>query len=295
MTPTRKHELSRLACLIRMGVIEGVYHAKAGHPGGSLSSAELLTYLYFEQMNIDPQNPHWEGRDRFVLSKGHAAPVLYAALAYRGYFDPGHLKTLRKKGSFLQGHPSMKLCPGVDMSTGSLGQGISAAAGMALGAKLAKPPSLAGGVAEGRGELMVYALLGDGEIQEGQVWEAAMFAAAKGLDHLVAIVDNNNLQIDGAIDEVNSPYPIAEKFAAFGWNVIEIDAHSFDEIEAAFTRAMQFNGKPTAIVMKSVKGKGVSYMENQVGWHGMAPNIEQYTQAMEELHAALNALEGEVA
>ena len=283
MTPTRKLELKRLACKIRMGVIEGVYNAKAGHPGGSLSAAELLTYLYFEQMNVDPQNPKWEGRDRFVLSKGHAAPVLYAALAYRGYFDPGHLKTLRKNGSFLQGHPSMKLCPGVDMSTGSLGQGISAAAGMALGAKLASS------------DIMTYALLGDGEIEEGQVWEAAMFAAAKGLDHLIAIIDNNNLQIDGTVEEVNSPYPIGEKFAAFGWNVIGINAHCFDEIEAAFAQAKRFNGKPTAIIMKSVKGKGVSYMENQVGWHGAAPNTEQYTRAMEELNAALEALEGEVA
>jgi transketolase len=300
MTPTRKLELKRLACLIRMGVIEGVYNAKAGHPGGSLSSAELLTWLYFEQMNIDPQNPRWEGRDRFVLSKGHAAPVLYAALAHRGFFPVEELKTLRKKGSRLQGHPSMKLCPGVDMSTGSLGQGISAAVGMALGAKLHKPPSPARGVAEGRGEpegrgVMTYALLGDGEIEEGQVWEAAMFAAAKGLERLVAIVDNNNLQIDGTVEEVNSPYPIAEKFAAFGWNVVEIDAHCFDEIEAAFAQAMRFNGKPTAIIMKSVKGKGVSYMENQVGWHGAAPNAEQYAVAMEELGAALAELEGRAA
>jgi len=283
MTPTRKLELKRLACLIRMGVIEGVYNAKAGHPGGSLSSAELLTYLYFEQMRIVPQSPRWENRDRFVLSKGHAAPVLYAALAHRGFFPVEDLKTLRKKDSLLQGHPSMKLCPGVDMSTGSLGQGISAAAGMALGAKL------------GGADIMTYALLGDGEIQEGQVWEAAMFAAAKGLDHLVAIVDNNNLQIDGTVEEVNSPYPIAEKFAAFGWNVIEIDAHCFDEIESAFAQAAQFNGKPTAIIMKSIKGKGVSFMENQVGWHGMAPNAEQYAVAMEELQAALAKLEKEVA
>jgi transketolase len=203
MTPTRKLELERLACRIRMGVIEGVYNAKAGHPGGSLSSAELLTYLYFEQMNVDPQNPKWEGRDRFVLSKGHAAPVLYAALAHRGFFPVEELKTLRKKDSFLQGHPSMKLCPGVDMSTGSLGQGISAAAGMALGAKLkAAPQEMKAAPQE---TLMTYALLGDGEIEEGQVWEAAMFAAAKGLDHLVAIVDNNGLQIDGSIAEVNSP------------------------------------------------------------------------------------------
>ena len=280
MTQTRKLELKRLACKIRMGVIEGVYNAKAGHPGGSLSAADVMTYLYFEQMRVDPQNPRWEGRDRFVLSKGHAAPVLYATLAHRGFFPVEELKTLRKNGSRLQGHPSMKLCPGVDMSTGSLGQGISAAAGMALGARLT-----------GSG-IMTYALLGDGEIEEGQVWEAAMFAAAKGLDHLVAIVDNNNLQIDGSIEEVNSPYPIPEKFAAFGWNVIEICAHCFTEIEAAFTQAMQFNGKPTAIIMKSVKGKGVSYMENQVGWHGAAPNAEQYAVAMEELNAQLAALNG---
>jgi len=279
MTPTRKLELKRLACLIRMGVIEGVYNAKAGHPGGSLSAAELLTYLYFEQMNIDPQNPKWEKRDRFVLSKGHAAPGLYATLAHRGFFPVEALKTLRKKDSMLQGHPSMKLCPGVDMSTGSLGQGISAAAGMALGAKLMGS------------DVMTYALLGDGEIQEGQVWEAAMFAAAKGLERFVAIVDNNNLQIDGSIEEVNSPYPIPEKFAAFGWNVIEICAHCFSELEAAFARAMDFNGKPTAIIMKSVKGKGVSYMENQVGWHGQAPNAEQYAVAMEELQATLDELE----
>ena len=283
MTPTRKQELERLACLVRMGVVEGVYNAKAGHPGGSLSSAEVLTYLYFEQMRVDPQNPQWEGRDRFVLSKGHCAPVLYAVLAHRGFLPVEELKTLRKYGSRLQGHPSMKMTPGVDMSTGSLGQGISAAIGMALGAKLAGS------------EIMSYALLGDGEIQEGQVWEAAMFAAAKGLDHLVAIVDNNNLQIDGTIEEVNSPYPIPEKFAAFGWNVIEIGAHSFDEIEAAFAQAMQFNGKPTVIIMKSIKGKGVSFMENNVNWHGVAPNAEQYEQAMEELQAQLAALEGEAA
>jgi len=278
MDQTRKLELQRLACGIRMGVIEGVYNAKAGHPGGSLSAAELMTYLYFERMNIDPERPAWEDRDRFVLSKGHAAPVLYATLAHRGYFPVETLKTLRKPGSRLQGHPSMRMCPGVDMSTGSLGQGISAAVGMALGAKLAGK------------SLATYALLGDGELQEGQVWEAAMFAAAKGLDHLVAVVDNNNLQIDGTLEEVNSPYPIPEKFAAFGWNIIEIDAHDFDRIEAAFDQAMRFNGKPTAIIMKSVKGKGVSFMENNVNWHGAAPNAEQYAQAMEELNAQLNDL-----
>ncbi len=280
MEASRKLELKRLACRARMGIIEGVFNAKSGHPGGSLSSADLLTYLYFEQMNIDPENPKMADRDRFVLSKGHVAPGLYAVLALRGFFPEAELKTLRKNGSMLQGHPSMKLTPGVDMSTGSLGQGISVAAGMALGAKLAGKPQ------------MTYALLGDGELQEGQVWEAAMFAAAKELDHLVAIVDNNNLQIDGAIDEVNSPYPIPEKFAAFGWNVIEICAHCFDEIEAAFAGAMQFNSKPTAIVMKSVKGKGVSFMEDQAAWHGTAPNAEQYAQAMDELNAQLAALAG---
>ena len=278
MDQTRKLELKRLACKIRMGVIEGVFNAKAGHPGGSLSAADVMAYLYFEQMNIDPARPDFEDRDRFVLSKGHAAPVLYAALAHRGFFPVEELKTLRKPGSRLQGHPSMKMCPGVDMSTGSLGQGISAAVGMALGAKLADK------------SLMTYTLLGDGELQEGQVWEAAMFAAAKGLDHLVAIIDNNNLQIDGTLEEVNSPYPIPEKFAAFGWNVIEICAHCFTEIEKAFAQAVQFNGKPTAIIMKSVKGKGVSFMENSVGWHGVAPNAEQYAGAMRELEAQLEEL-----
>jgi transketolase len=274
MTETRKNELKRIAYDIRMGVIESVYCAKAGHPGGSLSSADLMAYLYFEQMRVDPKNPKWEGRDRFVLSKGHAAPVLYAALAHRGFFPVEELKTLRKCGSRLQGHPSMKLCPGVDMSTGSLGQGISAAVGMALGAKLDKS------------DVMTYALLGDGELEEGQVWEAAMFAAAKKLDNLVAIVDNNHLQIDGTIEEVNSPYPIAEKFAAFGWNVIEIDGHCFDALESAFAGVKNFNGKPTAIIMKTVKGSGVSFMENNVNWHGAAPNAEQYEQAMNELKGA---------
>ena len=279
----RKLQLKRLACRARIGIIEGVYSAKSGHPGGSLSSADLLTYLYFERMNVDPQNPRWEGRDRFVLSKGHVAPGLYAVLALRGFFPVEELKTLRKNGSMLQGHPSMKMTPGVDMSTGSLGQGFSAAAGMALGAKLAGQ------------SLMTYALLGDGEIQEGQVWETAMFAAAKGLDHLVAIVDNNNLQIDGTLEEVNSPYPIPEKFAAFGWNVIEIDAHCFDDMEAAFDRALQPNGKPTAIIMKSLKGKGVSFMENQAAWHGAAPNAEQYAVAMRELTLAMDELNAQLA
>jgi len=270
MTQTRKQELAHLANLIRQGVIEGIFHAKAGHPGGSLSSADLMTYLYFEVMRVDPANPKWEGRDRFVLSKGHAAPVLYATLAHRGFFPAEELVTLRKNGSRLQGHPSMKLCPGVDMSTGSLGQGISAAVGMALGAKL-----------DGT-DLMTYTLLGDGELQEGQVWEAAMFAAAKQLDNLVVIVDNNNLQIDGTIAEVNSPYPIAEKFVAFGFDVLEIDGHCFDALEDAFAQINK-NSKPTAIVMKTVKGRGVSFMENNVNWHGAAPNAEQYEQAMREL------------
>lgn len=274
-----KKQLQIKACKVRMGVIEGVYNAKSGHPGGSLSIADILTYLYFAHMNIDPKNPKWEDRDRFVLSKGHTAPALYAVLAHRGFFSVDELKTLRKPGSMLQGHPSMKLTPGVDMSTGSLGQGISTAVGMALGAKL------------GGKSFRVYTALGDGEIQEGQVWEAAMFAAAKGLDNLTAVIDNNNLQIDGSVAEVNSPYPIPEKFRAFGWNVIEICAHSFDEIDAAFKAALEFKGKPTAIIAKSIKGKGVSFMEDQCSWHGTAPNSEQYEQAMAELQAALAELE----
>lgn len=274
-----KKQLQIKACKVRMGVIEGVYNAKSGHPGGSLSIADILTYLYFAHMNIDPKNPKWEDRDRFVLSKGHTAPALYAVLAHRGFFSVDELKTLRKPGSMLQGHPSMKLTPGVDMSTGSLGQGISTAVGMALGAKL------------GGKSFRVYTALGDGEIQEGQVWEAAMFAAAKGLDNLTAVIDNNNLQIDGSVAEVNSPYPIPEKFRAFGWNVIEICAHSFDEIDAAFKAASEFKGKRTAIIAKSIKGKGVSFMEDQCSWHGTAPNSEQYEQAMAELQAALAELE----
>ena len=274
-----KKQLQIKACKVRMGVIEGVYNAKSGHPGGSLSIADILTYLYFAHMNIDPKNPKWEDRDRFVLSKGHTAPALYAVLAHRGFFSVDELKTLRKPGSMLQGHPSMKLTPGVDMSTGSLGQGISTAVGMALGAKL------------GGKSFRVYTALGDGEIQEGQVWEAAMFAAAKGLDNLTAVIDNNNIQIDGSVAEVNSPYHIPEKFRAFGWNVIEICAHSFDEIDAAFKAASEFKGKPTAIIAKSIKGKGVSFMEDQCSWHGTAPNSEQYEQAMAELQAALAELE----
>ncbi len=267
------------ACKARMGIIEGVFNAKSGHPGGSLSCVDILTYLYFDHMNIDPQDPKNEDRDRFVLSKGHAAPALYSVLALRGFFPVEELKTLRKSDSMLQGHPSVKYTPGVDMCTGSLGQGISAACGMALGAKLAGK------------DFRVFTVLGDGEIQEGQVWEAAMYASAKGLDNLVAVVDNNGLQIDGKIAEVNSPYPIAEKFKSFGWNVLEISAHSFDEIDAAFNAAAEFKGKPSVIVASSVKGKGVSFMEDQVGWHGTAPNAEQYEQAMSELNAALAELE----
>lgn len=274
-----RKQLKIKACKARMGIIEGVFNAKSGHPGGSLSCVDIITYLYFHHMNIDPQNPKAEDRDRFVLSKGHAAPALYSVLALKGFFPVEQLKTLRKSDSMLQGHPSIKYTPGVDMCTGSLGQGISAACGMALGAKL------------GGNNYRVYTILGDGEIQEGQVWEAAMFASAKGLDNLVAVVDNNGLQIDGKVSEVNSPYPIAEKFKAFGWNVIEICAHSFDEIDAAFNAAAEFKGKPSAIIAGSVKGKGVSFMEDQVSWHGTAPNAEQYEQAMNELSQALAELE----
>ncbi len=274
MTAEQKKFLAIKANHIRQGVIEGTFHAKSGHPGGSLSIAELLAYLYFAELRIDPVDPKKPSRDRFVLSKGHAAPALYAALAERGYFPVEDLKTLRQPDSYLQGHPNMNDVPGVDMSTGSLGQGISAAVGMAMGAKLSGS------------NFRVYSILGDGEIQEGQVWEAAMFAAAKKLDQLVAIVDNNNLQIDGTVEEVNSPYPIPEKFSSFGWHVIEIDGHDFDQIESAFAEAKTVKGCPTAIIAKTIKGKGVSYMENQVGWHGSAPNEEQYHTAMQELLAA---------
>ena len=267
-----KLELQKKANDVRKGIIEGVHAAKAGHPGGSLSSAEVFTYLYFEEMNIDPKNPKDPDRDRFVLSKGHTAPGLYSVLANRGYFPVSDLLTLRQIGSHLQGHPCIQHTPGIDMSSGSLGQGISAACGMALAAKLQKK------------DFRVYTLLGDGEIQEGQVWEAAMFAAAKGLDNLVVIVDNNNLQIDGAIDEVNSPYPIDKKFEAFNFHVINVaDGNDFDQLAAAFKEARETKGVPTAIIMKTVKGKGVSFMENQAGWHGKAPNDEQYAVAMEEL------------
>ena len=275
-----KVELAKIACKVRMGIIEGTFNAKSGHPGGSLSITEILTYLYFNEMNIDPQNPTMDSRDRFVLSKGHAAPALYSVMAQRGYFPVEELKTLRKVDSRLQGHPSMKCLPGIDISSGSLGQGISAACGMALGAKLKNA------------DFRIYTILGDGEIEEGQVWEAAMYAAAKKLDNLVAFVDNNNLQIDGTVEEVNSPYPIPEKFAAFGWNVIEIDGHSYDDIEKALDDARACKGKPTAIIATTVKGKGISFMENQVNWHGAAPNAEQYDVAMKELECALNGLEG---
>ena len=272
-------QLQILAAKSRMGAILGTYHAKSGHPGGSLSAADIFTYLYFKEMNVKPEQPDWEDRDRFVLSKGHCCPSLYATLALKGYFDWNELTVLRHVGAMLQGHPDMKGTPGIDMSTGSLGQGISTAVGMALGAKT------------GGKSFRVFTALGDGEIQEGQVWEAAMFAAAKGLDNLTAVIDNNNLQIDGSVAEVNSPYPIAEKFRAFGWNVIEICAHSFDKINTAFNAAAEFKGKPTAIIAKSVKGKGVSFMEDQCSWHGTAPNEEQYNQAMAELQAALAELE----
>ena len=279
MDAVTKKQLQIKACTVRMGVIEGVFNAKSGHPGGSLSVADILTYLYFDHMNVDPKNPKDENRDRFVLSKGHTAPALYAVLANKGFFPVSELKNLRKPGAMLQGHPSMNRTPGVDMSTGSLGQGISTAVGMALGGKIDKK------------DYRVYTVLGDGEIEEGQVWEAAMFAAAKGLDNLCAVVDNNNLQIDGSIAEVNSPYPIPEKFRAFGWNVIEIYGHSFDEIDAAFKAAEEFKGKPTAIIARTVKGKDVSFMEDQCSWHGTAPNAEQYEQAMSELKAKLAELE----
>ena len=279
MDKTLKQSLQIFATKARMGVLEGVYNAKAGHPGGSLSICDVLSYLYNVEMHVDPKNPKDPGRDRLVLSKGHAAPALYATLALKGYFPVEDLKTLRKSDSYLQGHPNMDKVPGIDMSTGSLGQGISVAVGMALGGKLDKA------------DYRVYAILGDGEIEEGQVWEAAMLAGNKGLDNLVAIVDNNNLQIDGTMEEVNSPYPIPEKFRAFNWNTVEIDGHDFDQIEDAFAKAKQCKGKPTAIIMKTIKGKGVSFMENAVGWHGSAPNTEQYEQAMEELKAALAKLE----
>ena len=271
-------ELKKTAVEIRKGIVTGVHSAKSGHPGGSLSAADIFTYLYFEEMNIDPKDPKNPDRDRFVLSKGHVAPGYYSTLANRGYFPVEDLKTLRHTGSYLQGHPDMKHVPGVDMSSGSLGQGISAAVGMALAGKMDKK------------DYRVYTLCGDGEIEEGQVWEASMFAGYRKLDNLVVIVDNNGLQIDGPIDEVCSPNPIDEKFRAFRFHVVKIDGNDFDQIRAAFKEARETKGQPTAIIAKTVKGKGVSYMENQVDWHGKAPNDEQYAVAMEELQKAGEAL-----
>ena len=273
-----KLELMKTANEVRKGIVTAVHSAKSGHPGGSLSAADIYTYLYFEEMNIDPKDPKKADRDRFVLSKGHTAPGYYSTLAHRGFFPVEDLTTLRKVGSYLQGHPDMKHIPGVDMSSGSLGQGISAAVGMAISAKLSND------------DYRVYTLLGDGEIQEGQVWEASMMAGFRKLDNLVVIVDNNNLQIDGAIDEVCSPYPIDKKFEAFNFHVINIDGNDFDQIEAAFKEASKTKGMPTAIIAKTIKGKGVSFMEDQAGWHGKAPNDEQYAQAMEELEKAGEAL-----
>ena len=273
-----KLELMKTANEVRKGIVTAVHSAKSGHPGGSLSAADIYTYLYFEEMNIDPKDPKKADRDRFVLSKGHTAPGYYSTLAHRGFFPVEDLTTLRKVGSYLQGHPDMKHIPGVDMSSGSLGQGISAAVGMAISAKLSDD------------DYRVYTLLGDGEIQEGQVWEASMLAGHRKLDNLVVIIDNNNLQIDGKITDVNSPYPIDKKFEAFNFHVINIDGNDFDQIEAAFKEARKTKGMPTAIIAKTIKGKGVSFMEDQAGWHGKAPNDEQYAQAMEELEKAGEAL-----
>ena len=280
MTSQEIKQLSIMACKVRMGIIASTHAAKCGHPGGSMSAAELFTYLYNKELNIDPANPKWEDRDRFVLSKGHCAPGLYAALAHRGFFPVEDLLTLRKVGSYLQGHPNMNSVPGVDMSTGSLGQGISTACGMALAAKV-----------QGK-DYRVYTLLGDGETQEGQVWEACMFAAHYHLDNLVVIIDNNGLQIDGDITKVMNPYPYKEKLEGFGFHVEAINGHDFNEIEAALNTARTVKGKPTAIIMSTVKGKDVSFMENQAGWHGVAPNDAQYEQAMAELTSKLNELEG---
>ena len=271
-------ELQKTANEIRKSIVTAVHSAKAGHPGGSLSAADIFTYLYFEELNIDPKNPKMADRDRFVLSKGHTAPGLYSALAHRGFFPVEDLETLRHLGSYLQGHPCLDKIPGVDMSTGSLGQGVSAAVGMALGGKMTDE------------KFRVYSLLGDGEIQEGQVWEAAMFAGFHKLDNLVLIVDNNGLQIDGKIEDVCSPYPIDKKFEAFNFHVINIDGHDFDQIAAAFKEARETKGMPTAIIAKTIKGKGVSFMEDQAGWHGKAPNDEEYKIAMEDLEKAGEAL-----
>ena len=271
-------ELSKIANEVRKGVIKSTHAAKSGHPGGSLSVTDIMTYLYFEEMNVDPKNPKWADRDRFVLSKGHVAPALYATLAEKGFFPKEDLLTLRHVGSYLQGHPDMKGIPGIDMSSGSLGQGVSCAAGMALAAKLDNK------------DYRVYAITGDGEIEEGQIWEAAMFAGFRKLDNLVVVVDNNNLQIDGAIDTVCSPYPIDKKFEAFNFHTIVINGNDFDEIRAAFKEARETKGKPTAIIARTTKGKGVSFMENQVGWHGKGPNDEECKIALEELEKAGEAL-----
>ena len=271
-------ELKKTAAKVRLGIVEAVYSASSGHPGGSLSVAEALTYLYFEEMNIDPKNPKWEDRDRLVLSKGHTSPALYSVLAHRGFFPVEDLKTFRQIDSYLQGHPDMKGVPGVDMTTGSLGLGISAACGMAKAAKVLGK------------DYRTYAIVGDGESQEGQVWEACMFAAHYKLDNLCVYLDWNGLQIDGKITDVMNPTPYKEKFEAFGFNVISIDAHDFEQIEAAFNAAKECKGKPTVIIAKSIKGKGVSYMEDQASWHGSAPNAEQYAQAVEEINAALAQL-----
>ena len=273
-----KLELQKMANEVRKGIVTGVHAAKAGHPGGSLSAADLFTYLYFEEMNVDPKNPQDPDRDRFVLSKGHTAPGLYATLAHKGYFPVEDLVTLRHIGSHLQGHPCMQHTPGLDMSSGSLGQGISAAVGMALAGKM------------DNSDYRVYAMLGDGEIEEGQVWEAAMFAGHRKLDNMVFIVDNNNLQIDGTVEDVCSPYPIDEKFKAFNFHVVTINGHDFDQIRSALNEAKETKGMPTAIVMNTVKGKGVSFMENKVNWHGAAPNDEQYKVAMEDLEKVGEAL-----
>ena len=280
MTTQEIKQLSILACKVRMGIIESTHAAKCGHPGGSMSATEMFTYLYNKELNVDPANPKWENRDRFVLSKGHCAPGLYAALAYRGFFPVEDLVQLRKVGSYLQGHPNMNTVPGVDMSTGSLGQGISTACGMALAAKYQKK------------DYRVYTLLGDGETQEGQVWEACMFAAHYGLDNLVVIIDNNGLQIDGDITKVMNPYPYKDKLEGFGFHVEAINGHDFQQIEAALNTAKTVKGQPCAIVMSTVKGKDVSFMENNAGWHGVAPNDAQYEQAMSELNAKLAELEG---
>ena len=272
-------ELKKIANRVRQGIIEGTHEAKSGHPGGSLSAAEIFTYLYFEELNVDPKNPDWQERDRFVLSKGHTAPGLYMALAERGFFPPEDIKNLRKVGFYLQGHPCSNFTPGVDASSGSLGQGVSIACGMAVSARISHE------------DYRVYALLGDGELQEGEVWEAAMLAGFKKLDNLCLVVDNNGLQIDGPVDQVNSPYPIDDKFRAFNFHVVEVsDGHDFAQLRAAFCEARETKGCPTAIICKTVKGKGVSFMENEVGWHGKGPNDEQYEQAMAELRAAEEAL-----